>query len=299
MSTSRLLKNAVAALLLLACTALPAPAQITTNTALPITQEHGVLRVQSKVIRATGSGPMNRELTAYGIPVVGAYGITQRWTVFGVAPFLAKNLDVTTPQGRVERKPRGLGDVRLFTRYTIWLRNRAGQTQRLAPLAGVEMPTGADDETDRLGRLPQPLQLGSGSWDPFAGLVFTWQTLQWQVDVSPVYQFNTEANNFEFGDEARLDVASKYRLWPRELKRGLPGFLYGNLETNLIWQDENEVRDQEVASGGTTWFVAPGLQYVTRRIVIEGAVQLPVVQDLGGAALERDFITTLSLRLNI
>ncbi|MFB6230640.1 MAG: transporter [Salinibacter sp.] len=302
--TSRLSTWVPSVLLLLACAALPATAQITTNTALPVTQGHGVFRPMSKVIRATGDGPMNRKLTAYGVPLVGAYGVTERWTLFGVVPILDKNLDATIPNGRqkgrrIERGPTGLGDVRLFARYTVWTRNRAGQTQRFALLSGVETPTGADEETDELGRLPPPLQLGSGSWDPLAGLVFTWQTLQWQVDVSPVYQINTEANNFEFGDEARIDVASKYRLWPRELKRGLPGFLYGNLETNLIWQGENEVRGQDVASGGTTWFVAPGLQYVTKHFVIEGAVQLPLVQELGGTALEREFITTVSLRINI
>jgi len=283
----------------------PAAAQITTNMALPVTEGRGIARVQSKVLRSTGSGPMNREVTAYAFPVVGVYGLTSDWAVFGVLPILDKNLDATIPRGpqageRVKRGPTGIGDARLFARYTIWTHNRAGQTQRFAPLAGVEMPTGDDDASDELGRLPQPLQLGSGSWDPFVGLVFTWQTLQWQVDVSPVYQFNTEANGFEFGDEARLDLASKYRLWTNERGGRVPGFLYGNLETNLIWQGKHEIQgEDDPNSGGTTWFVAPGLQYITRRVVVEAAVQLPAAQDVNGTGLEQDFITTLSLRVNL
>lgn len=225
--------------------------------------------------------------------------------MFGVLPILDKNLDATIPQGprqgeRVERGPTGIGDARLFARYTVWARNRAGQTQRVAPLAGIELPTGPDDQTDELGRLPRPLQLGSGSWDPFAGVVFTWQTLQWQVDVSPMYQFNTEADGFAFGDEARLDVASKHRVWRHERSEGVPGFLYANLETNLIWQGHNERRGQAAPnSGSTTWFVAPGVQYITRRFVLEGAMQLPVAQDRNGTALEDDVIATLSIRANI
>jgi len=283
----------------------PAAAQITTNTALPVTEGRGIVRVQSKVLRSAGSGPMNREVTAYAFPLVGVYGVTPDWAVFGVLPILDKNLDATIPRGprageRVERGPAGIGDARLFGRYTVWARNRAGQTQRLAPLAGVELPTGEDDARDELGRLPRPLQLGSGSWDPFAGLVFTWQTLQWQVDVSPVYQVNTEANDFEFGDEARLDVASKYRLWVNERSGGAPGFLYGNLETNLIRQGKNERQGQDDPnSGGTTWLVAPGLQYITQRVVVEAAVQIPAAQDVNGTGLEQDFITTLSLRVNL
>ncbi|MFB6230223.1 MAG: transporter [Salinibacter sp.] len=300
----RLLYSVFGGLLTVLLTAAPAAAQITTNTALPVTDDRGRLRVQSKVLRSTGSGPADRDVVAYAFPVVGAYGLTSEWAVFGVLPILDKNLDATVPQGprkgeRVERGPTGIGDARLFARYTVWARDRAGQTQRLAPLAGVEMPTGPDDATDELGRLPPPLQLGSGSWDPFAGLVFTWQTLRWQVDVSPVYQANTESNNFEFGDEARLDVASKYRLWTNEGDGGL-GFLYGNLETNLIWQGKNEIQGQDDPdSGGTTWLLAPGLQYVTRQFVVEGAVQLPALQDRNGTALEREFIATLSLRINL
>lgn len=278
----------------------PATAQITTNTALPVTEGRGVVRLQAKVIQATADGPRDRELTAYAVPVIGAYGLTPRWTLFGVVPLLRKRLDVTTPQGRVTRGPTGLGDARLFARYTVWRQNRSGQTLRLAPLAGLELPTGRSDDTDRLGRLPQPLQLGSGSWDSFAGLVFTWQTLRGQLDLSPVYQLNTEAHKFRFGDAARLDVAAKRRLWVHERSGAGPGFLYANLETNLIWRDENEIRGQKISdSGGTTWLAAPGLQYITRCFVIEGAVQLPAAQEGNGTALEQDVITTLSLRVNI
>lgn len=285
--------------LFLLLTAVPAAAQITTNTALPVTQGQGIVRVQAKVLHATADGP-DRSLTAYAGPLIGVYGVTPRWTLFGILPVLRKRLEVTTPQGRVTRGPTGIGDARLFARYTVWRQNRPGQTIRLAPLAGLKLPTGRSDDTDQRGRLPQPLQLGSGSWDPFAGLVFTWQTLQWQVDLSPMYQFNTEAHGFQFSDEARLDVASKHRVWSHERSGRVPGFLYANLETNLIWQDNDELQGQEAPiSGGTTWFVALGVQYITRRFVVEGAVQLPAVQDRNGTALEEDVITTLSVRINI
>jgi hypothetical protein len=96
----------------------------------------------------------------------------------------------------------------------------------------------------------------------------------------------------------RLDVAAKYRLWTHD--GGTPAFLYGNLETNLIRRAPNRVDGQvNEQSGGTTWFGAPGLQYVTRRLVVEGAVQLPLIQNLGATVLEEQFITTVSLRVNL
>ena len=68
-------------------------------------------------------------------------------------------------------------------------------------------------------------------------------------------------------------------------------FVVGKSPKTLTWGDAN--------SGGTTLFVSPGLQYVTKRWVIEGIVQLPVVQNLNGTALKDDFIVRAGFRLNL
>ena len=141
--------------------------------------------------------------------------------------------------------------------------------------------------------------MGSGSWDLFAGLVLTHQTLKDQIDSQLSVRFNNQANGFEAGDEARWDLSWQHRLWPRELKGGVPGFLYGVLESNLVYQGKNAVNGvKDADSGGTTLFLAPGLQYVTKRWIAETAIQLPVVQDLNGTALENDYIVRAGIRFN-
>ena len=103
----------------------------------------------------------------------------------------------------------------------------------------------------------------------------------------------------ENGDVARLDLSFQYRLWPRTLGEGVPGFLYGVAESNLIWQDRHEISGaSDRNSGGVTWFLAPGIQYITKRFILEAAIQLPAVQDLNGSALENDFIVTAGFRVN-
>lgn len=275
-------------------------APITFNTALPVAKEEGIFRFQFKYLSSSDDpSPMDRELDVRSFPLVGVYGVSAKLALFAFVPVLDKNLDMTTPVGRRTRSVSGVGDTTLLARYTTYKRDKPGQTTRVAPFVGVVAPTGKDDETDDLGRLPQPLQLGSGSWDFQVGTIATWQTRGWQMDSSLSYQFNREANDFEFGDEARLDLSYQRRLLPRELGEGVPSFVYGVLESNVIWQDRNTLNGLEDAdSGGTTWFLAPGIQYVSTRLVIEAAVQIPVVQNLNGAALENDFITTLSARVN-
>jgi len=151
---------------------------------------------------------------------VGAAWWPEDLAVFGIVLGLDKDLDVATPAGparppsegaggRRTRADSGLGDVTFIARYTAYQDDHPGETLRLAPFVGLEAPTGDDDENDLLGRLPQPLQLGSGSWEPFKGVVGTWQTLNWQIDVAASYKFNAEAYEFEFGDEARNEMGGE------------------------------------------------------------------------------------------
>ncbi len=125
-------------------------------------------------------------------------------------------------------------------------------------------------------------------------MVATYQTLDYQVDAQISYK-----NGFEFGDELRLDGSLQYRQWPRELGAGVPGFLYGVIEANLLHRDENEINGIEDGdSGGTSLHLSPGLQYITKRWVVEAIVQIPVVQDLNGAAQEDDFTVLAGFRVN-
>lgn len=279
-------------------TAVAAPQ--TFNTALPVAEGEFVFREQFVYRKATDDpSPADRELQVLGGVSVLGYGVTGDFAVFGVLPYLDKELDVNTPGGRVTRETSGFADARLFGRYTVFRDDAPGRTFRIAPFLGVELPTGDDNDSDSLGTLPAPLQLGSGSWDPFGGIVLTYQTLDFQIDAQASYKLNTEANSFEFGDEARLDASLQYRVWPRELEAGVPGFLYAVLEGNLLYADNNEINGvKDPDSGGTSFFLSPGIQYVTKRWIVEGIVQLPVAQDLNGAALEDDLIVRAGFRFN-
>ncbi|MCF6324011.1 MAG: transporter [Gammaproteobacteria bacterium] len=275
-------------------------APVTFNTALPVSKGEGVVRVQAKYLSASDDpGSMNRELTVKALPVVGVWGITSRWTLFGIAPLLDKTMALDMPSGRTKRRVNGLGDVTAMVRYTAYSQDQPGRTVRIAPFTGIEMPTGKDDEQDTLGRLPGSLQPGSGAWNPLIGVVTTAQSLQQEWGLSTSYKLNNEANNFERGDEARLDLSYHRRIRVGGPADGLPHFLYAGVESNWVWRGKNQnngLKDSD--SGGATLYLAPTLQYITRRTVAEIALQRPVVQNLNGNALKQDFILTLSLRVN-
>lgn len=116
----------------------------TFNTALPVATGELIFREQ---FLATGAGndpgALDREVDVLGAVSVLGYGATPRLAVFGAVPYLDKELDVTLPTGgRVTRDTTGFADARLFGRYTLYQRDRRGSNFRVAPFAGLELPTG-------------------------------------------------------------------------------------------------------------------------------------------------------------
>ncbi|NNE88802.1 MAG: transporter [Silicimonas sp.] len=286
-----------------ACLTISSPvlgAPVTFNTALPIGGDQFVARAVVVSSRSGADpGTTDRDLSATALISVLGYGVTPRLAMFGVLPYADKDLDVIVGASRLSRSASGIGDVSLFGRFTLLQRDQPGRTFRVAPFIGIKAPTGDNDERDGLGRLPVAVQSGTGAWNAFCGVVATYQILSLQVDGQVSYRVNNEADGFDPGDEVRLDGSLQYRLWPRTLGSGVPDFLYGVLEMNLVHRDKHEINGAtDDNSGGTTLYFAPGLQYVTKRWIVEGVVQLPVVENLSGSALETDFVVRAGVRFN-
>ncbi len=300
MVTKNKFRSFLLAILCLSINSVAWSAPITFNSALPVAKDELIFR-ELFIIRQSGRDPStaDRDRSAWSAVSVLGYGLTSKLAVFGVLPYVNRDVDILINGQRRNRSSDGLGDIRVLGRYTVFQQDWPGRTLRLAPFAGFKAPTGNHDVRDSLGKLPPDIQPGSGSWDVFGGMVVSYQTLNFQVDSQISYQSNSTANGIELGDFLRVDSSWQYRLWPRILSSELSGFLYGVLESNLIVRKKNRINAQtDNNSGGNQWFLTPGLQYVTRRWVIETAVQIPVIQQLNGKALENDFILQTGFRFN-
>ncbi len=274
-------------------------APITFNTALPVAKGQFLLREQL-VISQSGNDPSAANRDRREIAAVSAlgYGISRHWAAFAVLPYRDIVLKLDSTGQRSNRQNRGIGDLSLFTRYTAYQRDRQGETLRIAPFLGIKVPTGDNKTGDQYGTLPPPVQTGSGSQDYFGGVVLTWQTLRYQFDGQISYRANNEADGFEAGDILRLDGSYQHRLW-RSNTNGIPDYLYGVIEVNFIHQDKNRISGREDPnSNGERLFLAPGMQYVSKRWIIEASVQLPLRQRLHGTALENDYILRSGFRFN-
>ncbi|NJL81929.1 MAG: transporter [Chloroflexaceae bacterium] len=251
----------------------PALAQVTTNNALPIGDGQALIRVQAIYLRAAEG---DRFLEEVSFPVVFGYGATRNLALFAVAPLVNRQF---TAAGSTDQDF-GVSDLEIFARYTVFQSNRPGQTLRIAPLVGLEIPLS---------------DLGSRSVDPSVGLVVTRQTLKDSLSASLTYQVNTEGAGVELGDEVNFDLSYKYRVFPQLAA----GFLFVGLESNVISQGPARVTGEpDLDVGGTRWFLSPSLQYIARKFVLEGAVQIPVVQNVGSEALATDIRLILGGQVN-
>ncbi len=285
-------------LLLAAQMSLAAP--LTFNTALPVATGEFVYRAQAVVNRARDDSlGTTRERTVNAAVSTLGYGASGRLALFGVVPLVDKELERADSSGRTSRQAGGLGDISLLARYTLYRSDATGRSLRLAPFVGIELPTGDDDRHDAAGRLPSPLQPGSGAFDGFGGAVVTLQTLDYQLDAQLAYRRNGRANGYRAGDEWRLDGSLQYRLWPGRLGAGTPAFLYGVLEAGLARRGKDRFAGaDDPDSGGTTLTLTPGLQYVTRRWIVEAGVEIPIARNPNGRALQTDYVVRGGFRVN-
>ena len=268
-------------------------APLTTNTALPVGKGEFIIRGQL-VLRERDSAS-DAQIDAAALVSVLGYGLTPDLALFGVLPYIDKSM---TPSTGPRRRTEGVGDATLFGRYTLWRDDVLGRTARIAAIGGVIAPTGKEDDRDALGTLPRPFQNGAGAWGGHAGVVATWQTLKFQVDGQFLYQRFGSDQGYRRGDVRRFDLSLQYRLWPQALSTLTTGFLYALLESNLIDVTRDDLSGMRTDTGGTQWFLTPGLQYITQRWIVEGGAQLPVKQNPHGNAFTDDYIARFGLRFN-
>jgi len=258
-------------------------APIATNTALPLSDEELIVRQQLVVARSSGRPGAQTQIDRLESRTVFGYGVTSRLALFSVLPVVQINRDF----GNVNDSEFGLGDAALFARYEVFRADKPGRTVRIAPYAGIRVPTGRDGKT------------GDGSVDFFGGIVATVASTQWVLDSQVRYDDNREADGFKRGDLVTLESSFQLRLAPAQVVFDTKGFVFGVIELSATKSERNRVGGViDPNSGGFQLSVTPGIQYSTRRWIADFGVKLPLVSDLNGSALESDFAVLTSIRVN-
>jgi hypothetical protein len=158
---------------------------------------------------------------------------------------------------------------------------------------GARLPTGRTDIIDARGaRLPDNLQLGTGTMDPLAGLLYHQRYYRLGWGVSGLYRMSSQENinHYQWGDEIIAAAYLSYRL-SRSLE-------WVN-QCNGNWMDHDTYNGVHVPNrGGTVLFYTPSLIYVgARNVTLQVSAEIPVYRDFHESQLMSDYIINVRTAL--
>ena len=247
--------------------AAPARAQLTFPGAAPISAGNVVVRTQPEVTDAGGGfrSLSDRNVLIYGASPDLAFVVQNNSIVSNSAEVGGRRITAT-----------GFGDTLFQTRYTIFQQDGIGSTIRVAPIIGIDIPTGMTDANSALSRGAQP---GTGAWGTRDAITTAWQTLYWGGGAEIGYQANSTAGSYHFGNPIYADIGFHYLLWPSTIEGDVGGELYASLEANYSSSPANLSFGQTVGgTGGQLLLVDPGVIWTTALYSVSFTALLPANQ---------------------
>lgn len=217
-------------------------------------------------------------LTIWEAPLLALYSPRRDLNVAVSLPYVSKTLSLRDGQ---HRGAEGLGDLRLFALYRFFRQDRPFGTIEATLLGGLKLPTGDSARRDAQGLLPPALQPGTGSVDGLVGLTLGSISRRWGLYLGGLGKLNAEAQGFKAGDTVSYNLTVQYQLFP---DWPTPDLSQLNVGVELVGTTATKDTMQGAtvqASGGTEFFLAPGLQYfLGPQWVLETAVEIPISRGL-------------------
>ncbi len=232
----------------------------------------------------------DNELNVWSAPAIFSYALVTDATLTLNIPYVNKHFE--TPTGTFDAS--GIGDITLLGKYRFYRRDLPFGRDQMAFIGGLELPSGSTSKGPGLKAAP-PLQLGSGGVDGIVGVAAGTTRSWYSIEAALRGKINSEAKDFRFGNVLLYDLYLAYQTYPEWPTP--PAQLNLSVEFNGRTFGDNEIDGKDVNTGGTVLFISPGIQYiVTGNLLFETGVQIPIVTDFPGGALEPDYTVLFGFR---
>lgn len=244
------------------------------------------------------------------------YAPTDGITLMAMLNYLTREMDHTTYEGGMgttvlgdfTTRTSGLGDASISALVRFFDRPDA----RIHGIVGISIPTGDINERDDIltpmdtrptVRVPYPMQLGSGSWDPIVGVSYSGfgRSFAWGGQWRSTFRVSDNDESYQLGDEHNLTGWLSYS-WYHPVSV--------SIRAEYIERDAISGRDPVIMGpvqtadpdrqGGERLDLGIGINYAAHgrwagwRIAAE--YMFPVAQDLNGPQLETDGTLTLGIQ---
>lgn len=218
------------------------------------------------------------------------WGVTGNWELDFSAPLSLKQVKFAGERETLF----GPGDASVRSKINFLKDDDVMKSTRVAGLVGLELPTGAHDED----AFPRKLQLGSGTWDPFFGAVFTAIDDRHRFSVDAIHRWNTTHDGVDVADQTSIDLAYWYRLHPAAFDPAESATeVRGVVELLATVTGVTRAGGRSLRDDGWVVRLAPGLQiYPSQSVLVEFNVQLPIFQDIDDSIGHRDLSALVAVK---
>jgi hypothetical protein len=255
---------------------------ISADAGLTPAQDKWILRTQIRYMQRDGdSFTMPRESEMFAFPMVVAYGLKPELTLMVRQMFM--RMDMTMPMGNTKNS--GLGDLLVMAKYRAYRKNTKDYTFGIAPLLGLEFPTGKDSFT-------------SDGFDLKMGLYLSGRSGPWGSDINLSYMLNGIAGGGE--DQEKNGVFEFVGALARQITIGdqARDALAPVIELAYSNESSSKVSGATVPNTGESkLMVSPGLKFTHSSIIIESLLQIPVSQSQNGNQPESGIGGLLGIRV--
>ncbi len=221
----------------------------------------------------------NQRETALGIELT--YGLTGDWSAGVDLPYQSSQDGLNDASG--------VGDASLFTKYRFWRHDTLGVQETTAVLAKVKLANGNEDTTP---------SVGTGSTDGILGLSYGYEGRKWYRWAGVRYRRNGENNaGLRRGDKVLVDLVWGIRPTPTSYLQPDTVWL---VELNGEYGRHAELNGSSLPNtGGTEWFLSPGIFWTKRNFAVKFGVQIPIASHLYGRQDKTDYRTRLTLEWHL
>ncbi len=235
------------------------------------------------------------------------YGYSDDVTVMAMIPYIEKDMTIVNRIGaRFKTSSSGFGDLKLTALYKLYDKVASSKpvrdSEKVHLNLGLSLPTGSTNERDDTPmvanqKLPYPMQLGSGTYDPILGITYVRHLNDWSWGGQAAATFRTGENdeNYRLGHEYNMTAWGAKKLNNTvSISARLDGKKWSDIEgadadlnPMMTPTARTDLRGGERIDAlvGLN-FIAPEGAMKSQRLALE--VGMPIYQDLDGPQLETD-----------
>jgi len=259
-----------------------------------------------------------RKMDMYMSNVSVGYAFSDRFFAGIMGMYMEKDMEMIRRGGRrSSMNSQGAGDTMLMTKTLLYADDFLVPRSQVSLLLGVSIPTGSIDQDDKGQILPYSMQLGSGTFDPFIGVLYEGSSspFWWGANASYLARAYENYKSYNLGDEYRLDLYGMYQLRhnlvgelqikgkyvgdlegeAQEIEQDGDGHMNGN--PNMAFMSNLYDPDNY---GGSTVDLTTGVQWQPfRNHILNAQFSVPLFQNLHGTQMERDFTASVTYYIEV